>query len=279
MDRDHLSQLIATELRHMPGPVEGRQYTVRIVHHLAQPAFVVFGVINLSSRFLEFLWWSACLFLLRYRALFPAFEHQLEEGELTPLVNYDDRIYAAYENFVYSRKSIRNDEYLEPRAPVNLDENELPQVNSIFLRATAWVIYHETAHIDLGHDESNIENEHAADEYATNCIRNSLIEPDGGLTSQLSIVTAIFSIMSIEHLEHGIFQEVTHPLVYRRLLNRLDQFDPDENSDLYLFASTMLRGELISLGVDFDDQQPAESVRASFEYHIIKLESYIEANT
>ena len=45
-----------------------------------------------------------------------------------------------------------------------------------------------------------------------------------------------------------------------------------ENDDLYHFASLMIRGELVSLGENFEDEVPAESCKASFEDHIQRFE-------
>lgn len=278
MNRDYVGDLIVNELAALPRIGGGNEepYEVHLRDNPTEPCFTTHGAIVLSLRFLEHLWWLCCHSLLTYWAAFKSLEQDPPENP-GQLVDYDTRIYAAYENYIWSRKSISDDLFLDTRSDVPLEDKEQNQVDVLFLVAVAWIIYHETAHIELEHREDSVSNEEAADDFADAKIAKWPEAPDDGFTYRLGIISAVFSVMSFQ-LERGVIREETHPHPYKRLLRRIDGFGVPEDDDEYLISSLRLRTELIRLGVSLDDEEPAPSLRSAFEYLIGKLETYVAEN-
>ena len=277
MSERDFDQLVIERLAGLPGP-EGKTYDVTITPDTNEPAFVVFGTIRLSSHFLRYLWWASALFLLRYRASFDSMKAEAESDTRKPLTEYDPRLREAYHNFASCRASALDREVIPDVVEVALSASEAKQADGLFLRSVAWVIYHETAHIELGHAQSTIENEHEADRYATERIASWLDEADEGFSSRFGQMVAMFAMMSLEQSGTQAFSETTHPPVYRRALSRLEQFGLEENADEYYFSTLMLRGELLEIGVDLSNEPKADSVLGSLTYHIRKLEAHIAQN-
>ena len=268
-------------LQGMPDDGVAGRYRVDVTQAHNSP-YILGDVIVLPMGYLRYLWAACAYYRLILKGSFAAYRKSYDEGRKVLPAEVEPRLHAAEEIFTAKRAAA-----FDPLEDVPLDEHpftdqEIIEINSMFARSVAFIVYHETGHGELDHragqDGGTLRaQEYEADDFAARQILEWSIDEDQRGSSQVGIVAAIMSISSLTHNEMEQFDETTHPHAYRRLSRTFELFDTDDNDPTWLFAALLIRDDLIKAGRGLDSEKPAGSLKESFEYHLTVLEEWLQA--
>lgn len=133
-----------------------------------------------------------------------------------------------------------------------LPERQRDRAGEVFANAIVWILYHEVAHIQLGHVAcegfESIEQEKEADRKAAEWMLSAeQIEDTELCKRQLGVATALgWLTASTVFLGPGSMK--THPAAYDRLYQILDQYIAPEHEDVWLFVQMILVLHLMHAG-------------------------------
>jgi hypothetical protein len=137
-----------------------------------------------------------------------------------------------------------------PENLVGLVEGCLPNefqdlAGQLFANALVWVLYHEVAHIQMGHSAceglESLEQEKQADRMAAEWMLDSEnLTPQVSWKRQVGVATALMWLTArIVYIGPGTMR--THPAAHDRLYQVLDHILQPEHRDVWFFVATMLR--------------------------------------
>lgn len=231
--------------------------------------------INLPYRFIQYLWWFAALNVTRFQVAEQAWRHICDSGNMPPNDTLDPDLPKLHQR-VDSQQNAVEDRFINhPESEFEWTQEKLETVDNVFLGALAWIVLHETGQAELNHQDETIENEYAADDFATKCM---IKWPDNPPRDAIRarIATAILAICALQYLEYENFSETTHPHAYKRLMRSLTLTDVKDNDTVLAFVAVNLRPQLAQLGASWEDEVAAGSLLQSVNYHVEKLVSLIK---
>jgi len=140
--------------------------------------YVLFNKINLNEAFLSYIWSNCYSLLVLYREVVVKKSYNEFHGVAEKVT---DPVLAgnAYRLWEYAMSLIVSytpwDTALpNPEVVESSQVDLILRVNSLYLKAMTFVLAHEFAHIELGHAESTLDNEKAADQRAIDLVMQGI---------------------------------------------------------------------------------------------------------
>ncbi len=154
----------------------------------------------------------------------------------------------------------------------HLPKRQQEAANGIYANAVVWILYHEVAHIQMGHmkckGDQSLEQERLADSRASEWMLNSEnIETIEFQKRQFGAASALGWLTSKVPYS-GAGPSETHPAAYDRLSDLLTSYFPDDQTDVNCYTQTILKLQLDSLGQKVSDDRLQGTVPENIQYLI-----------
>ena len=101
-------------------------------------------------------------------------------------------------------------------------------VNAIYVRAIAFILFHEFGHKNLKHTCSCKENERAADRYAFDILMGDAQTEDELLNNCYGILSALFACLCLYDI-NKLIEDTSHPTLLERISSALEELKKHAN--------------------------------------------------
>ena len=159
----------------------------------------------------------------------------------------------------------------------------VPKVNSLFLQAVNFLLFHEYGHLVLGHvvnedKDWTLAQEKDADNYATTFFIEAGTNESERRFVGVSIVLLLVSCVFIPEKISGLWQ-VKHPHLHDRIRNGISSLNLEEEESkfyIYYLASIALQKYLLEKGVDCAQLEIETAEELFFEY-LARIDEFRES--
>jgi hypothetical protein len=139
-----------------------------------------------------------------------------------------------------------------------LPETKREKAAEVYANALTWILYHELAHIQMGHTAheglESLEQEREADRLAAEwMLGTDKIELVERYKRLLGIATALGWLTAPTAVLGPSFR-TTHPAAYDRLYQTLEQYIPEDVADVWIFVQMMLVLHILFAGLPFHEE-------------------------
>ncbi|HZR33776.1 MAG TPA: phage exclusion protein Lit family protein [Nevskia sp.] len=155
------------------------------------------------------------------------------------------------------------------RAAIGSDVN---LANELYLKAIAFVMFHEFAHIKLGHSQNTgsaaLPNEEAADRFAADWILTRAAGPRVLEARALGIASAILTFYRFEQMLENKLIDHPHPMM--RLETCFSEYVDDRDNNVLGLAALLVQvhGTLVSGEKLFADEKTYGELLAEFQFSV-----------